>query len=108
VREAQILVEHTGDRWMEAELYRIEGALLLRQPTPDEAQAAACFNQSLAIARRQGARALELRTAVSLGRLWQRQGMQESMCQLLTPLCRGFTEGHDTADLRAARSLLKP
>ena len=50
------------------------GSLLLRQASPDAAQAEACFHQALDLARRQQAKSLELRAAMSLSRLWQRQG----------------------------------
>jgi len=58
----------------EAALHWQQGELLLQQVAPDEQQAEACFNRALAVARRQRATALELRAAMSLSRLWQRQG----------------------------------
>jgi predicted ATPase len=66
-----------------------------------------CFHQALAIAHRQQARSLELRAAMSLGRLWQQQGKQVAARQLLTPLYGWFTEGFDTADLQEAKALLE-
>jgi predicted ATPase len=56
-----------------AEAYRLQGALLLCQATPDAARAEVCFQQALAVARRQQAKSWELRATVSLARLWQRQ-----------------------------------
>jgi predicted ATPase len=81
--------------------------LLLQQAVPDVAQAEACFQQALAIARRQQAKSWELRTTMSLGRLWQRQGKREADCELLAPVYGWVTEGFDTADLREARALLE-
>ncbi len=52
----------------------IKGELLLRQAVPDAPQAEACFQQALAVARRQQAKSWELRAAMSLSRLWQQQG----------------------------------
>jgi len=68
---AEILAEgeSTGERMGEADLYRLKGILLLRQGTPDEPQAETCFQTALAIARRQQAKSLELRAAMSLSRL---------------------------------------
>jgi predicted ATPase len=96
----------TQERWAEAELYRLKGELLLEQTPPDEPQADACFQQALAVARRQQAKAWELRAATSLSRLWQRQGKRAEARELLAPIYGWFTEGFDTADLQEARALL--
>ena len=81
--------------------------MLLRQPTPDVAQAEACFQQALAIARRQQAKSWELRAAMSLSRLWQQQGKRAEAYELLAPIYGWFTEGFDTADLQEAKALLE-
>ena len=80
--------------------------MLLRQSAPDVAQAEACFQQALVIARRQQAKSWELRAAMSLSRLWQRQGKRAEACELLAPIYGWFTEGFDTADLQEAKVLL--
>ena len=59
------------------------------------------------MARRQQAKALELRAAMSLSRLWQRQGKRKEARQLLADIYRWFTEGFDTADLQTAKALLE-
>jgi predicted ATPase len=105
--EALVVTEKTGARYDEAELYRIKGELLLRQAIPDEAQAAACFRQALAAARRQQAKSWELRAAVSWSRLWQRQGQRVDARALLAPIYGWFPEGFDTADLQEAKALLE-
>jgi class 3 adenylate cyclase/predicted ATPase len=92
---------------MLAEVYRLQGALLLQQAIPDAAQAEACFQQALAIARRQQAKSWELRAATSLSRLWQQQGKRAAPRQLLTEVYGWFTEGFDTADLQEAQALLE-
>ena len=69
-----------------AEAYRLQGALLLRQAVADAAQAEACFQQAIAIARRQQARSWELRAATSLSRLWQHQGKRAAAYDLLAPV----------------------
>ena len=90
----------------EAELYRLQGELLLHQTVPDAQHAEACFCQALATARRQQAKSLELRAAMSLARLWQRQGKRADACQMLAEVYGWFTEGFDTADLQEAKALL--
>jgi predicted ATPase len=104
--EALALVETTGERYYEAELHRLTGELLLQHATPEVSHAEACFQQSLAIARRQQAKALELRAAMSLSRLWQQQGKRDAAHALLAPIYGWFTEGFDTADLQEAKELL--
>jgi predicted ATPase len=80
--------------------------LLLHQTVPDAQHAEACLCQALATARRQQAKSLELRAAMSLARLWQRQGKRAAACQMLAEVYSWFTEGFDTADLREAQTLL--
>jgi predicted ATPase len=104
--EALAVMDTTGDRRYEAEMYRLQGEFLLQQAVPDTLQAEACFQQALAVARRQQARSLELRAAMSLSRLWQRQGKRDDARELLAPIYGWFTEGFDTADLQEARALL--
>ena len=106
LEEALALVEAREIRWCEAELHRCKGNLLLQQTTPDAPQAEACFQQALAVARRQQARSWELRAALSLARLWQQQDKRAEAGELLTPIYSWFTEGFDTADLQEARALL--
>jgi predicted ATPase len=105
--EALAHVDTTGERYWEAELYRLKGELLLRQATPDTLQAAACFQESLVVARRQQAKSWELRATMSLSRLWQQQGKQAEAHELLAPSYGWFTEGVDTADLQEAKALLE-
>jgi predicted ATPase len=68
---------------------------------------AACFQQALDIARRQQAKSLELRAAMSLSRLWQHQGRCTEGYELLAPVYGWFTEGFDTPDLQEAKALLE-
>ena len=105
--EAHTLVEQHEERHWEAEIARLRGVVLLRQPTPQQGEAEACFQQALAVARRQEAKSLELRAAMSLARLWQQQGKQAEAYALLAPTYGWFTEGFDTADLQEAKALLE-
>ena len=106
VTEALHLVEQHEERCAMAELCRLHGELLLQQAVPEAAQAEACFQQALAIARQQQAKSWELRAAISLSRLWQQQGKQAEARTLLAPIYGWFTEGFDTADLQEAKTLL--
>ncbi len=104
--EALTALEASGQGDLLAEAYRLQDELLLRQALPDASQAAACFQQALAVARRQQAKSWELRAALSLSRLWQHQGKRTEARELLAPIYGWFTEGFDTADLQEARALL--
>ena len=122
VAEALALVDQTGERWYEAELYRLKGELLLsndeRGRMNDEwgagevgslsqtVEAEACFHKALEVSRHQKAKSLELRAATSLAYLWQQQSKTEDARQLLAEIYGWFTEGFDTADLRDAKALL--
>ena len=105
--DADTTVEHTQDHYWEAEIHRLRGQLLLA--TAESAAAAsaeACYRRALEVARRQGARSLELRAAVSLSRLWQTADRHDEARELLTPVYEWFTEGLDHPDLREAAALL--
>jgi predicted ATPase len=105
--EALALVDYTAERYWEAEIYRLKGELLWRQAIPDATQAETCFQRALAVARRQQAKSWEMRTAISLSRLWQQQGRRDEARALLAPVYHWFTEGFDTADLQDAKALLE-
>jgi predicted ATPase len=105
--EALRAFEASGRGDMLTEAYRLQGELLPNQAAPDAAQAEACLQQALAVARRQQAKSWELRVAMSLSRLWQHQGKWKEAYELLTPIYGWFTEGFDTADLQDAKALLQ-
>jgi TOMM system kinase/cyclase fusion protein len=104
--EGLAAVHTTEERDHAAELYRLKGELF-RQKANRAAESEACFQQALAIARRQQAKSLELRAATSLARLWQQQDKCAEARELLAPVYGWFTEGFDTADLQEARALLE-
>ncbi|NNG06407.1 MAG: hypothetical protein HKM90_01630 [Desulfobacteraceae bacterium] len=105
--EALDRVNKTEERNWEAELHRRKGELLLIQQGQKVREAEECFRKALDTARRQQAKSLELRAAMSLSRLWQQQGKQEEAHQLLAEIYGWFTEGFDTADLKEAKVLLE-
>ena len=104
--EALAMVDTTGERHTEAELHRLYGELLLRQAAKAQA-AEACFQRALDVARGQQAKWWELRVAMSLARLWQRQGKGAAARELLAEDYGWFTEGFDTPDLQEAKVLLE-
>jgi predicted ATPase len=104
--EALNVADKTGERYYEAELYRLKGELL-RQKAKTEAEAEGCFRQAMDIARRQSAKSLELRAAMNLCCLWQRQGNKIEARRLLAEIYGWFTEGFETFDLKAAKGLLE-
>lgn len=102
--EALETVGQRGEHWIEAELHRLQGEGLLIQDAEDEAEA--CFRRAEDLADRQQAHSLELRAAMSLGRLWHRQGRTVEAHRHLQKIYSQFTEGHDTPDLKEAATLL--
>jgi adenylate cyclase len=105
--EAFAAVQRTEERYWEAELYRLQGALLGQEAErPQREGAEAHFLRALEVARSQQAKSLELRAAMSLGRLWQEQEKRDDARTLLVLVYNWFTEGFDTADLQEAKALL--
>ncbi len=105
--EALAMANDKGECRWDAELYRLKGEILLVRSAEHHTEAEACFCQALDIARRQQAKSWELRAAISLARLWQRQGKHAAAHELLAPIYGWFTEGFDTADLQEAKVLLE-
>jgi len=104
LREARSLVERTGIRYHEAELHRLEGEWSIGC---NEGRSEACFRRAVEIARAHQAKSFELRAALNLARLWQRQGRRAEALDLLAPVYGWFTEGFDTPDLKEAKVLLE-
>ncbi len=122
--EALTMVDTSGERFYEAELYRLKGQMTLQKfqvsgstfqvqesPTSEvrspESEAEEYFLKAIEIAQRQQAKSLELRAVMSLSRLWQQQGKKEEARQLLADIYGWFTEGFDTKDLQEAKVLLE-
>jgi hypothetical protein len=107
IKEALAWTEQTESRWAIAELLRVKGELLLSQGGSEAAAAAEDhYQQALGWARRQGALSWELRTATSLARLLCDQNRSTEAVALLAPVYDRFTEGFETADLKAAKALI--
>jgi predicted ATPase len=105
--EALAVIDETGERRWEAELYRLKGELPRTRSAAYDTEAETCFQRALDVARRQEAKSLELRAAMSLSRLWQQQGRRDDARALLAPIYSWFTESFDTADLQEAKALLE-
>jgi predicted ATPase len=97
--EALDRVDRSGERWLEAEIHRRRGELLLRLGDQD---AAAHLHRAIQVAHSQGARFWELRAALSLCHSLR----PEEAGALLAPLYAGFSEGLAAPDLVAAANLL--
>jgi hypothetical protein len=93
--------------FLQEEIYRLKGELLLQQSSDNQAEAEACFHHAIEIAHTQQAKSFELKTATSLARLWQQQGKSAEARAFLALLYDWFTEGFDTADLQEAKALLE-
>jgi class 3 adenylate cyclase/predicted ATPase len=109
--EALTLVNRTGERFYEAELYRLRGELTLQQSKVEShkskvEEAEGYFLNAIKIAQHQQTKSLELRAIVSLARLWQQQGKQHAARTMLSDIYNWFTEGFDTKDLQEAKALL--
>ena len=112
--DAQNLADkNNGERYYIAELHRLKGKLLMQKikdtvrDTAVYDEAEACFLQAIEVARQQDAKSLELRAAVSLSRLWQRQSKKADAFGLLSKIYNWFEEGFDTPDLKAAEVFLE-
>jgi predicted ATPase len=94
--------------WRVPELLRLRGEFALRCHRPADAAAAEKdLLNAFDLAARQGAHSWQLRAATSLARLWQGQGRANKALEMLVPVFDWFTEGFDTADLKAAKMLIK-
>jgi len=111
--EALKLTNNTGERFYEAELYRLKGELTLAHSSVQrlgysvQKEAEEYFLKAIEIARKQQVKSLELRASTSLARLWQQQGKKQEAHQLLAEVYGWFTEGFDTKDLQEAKALLE-
>jgi predicted ATPase len=96
----------TMEKSSEAEVNRVTGEIALQCPGRDTAKAETYFDRALTVARKQQAKSLELRAAMSMARLWRDQGKRKQARELLAPVYGWFTEGFDTRDLKEAKGLL--
>jgi predicted ATPase len=104
VKDAIAVIGHARNAYNAPEILRIHGEILVL--AGDTAEAERSFAEAMAIANKQGALSWHLRTATSLARLRVRQGRRHDARTVLAKPYSRFTEGLDTADLKAAKVLL--
>jgi predicted ATPase len=104
--EAERIADATQIKYVQTETLRLSGDLLLANGD-DPAVVEPYYERSIALARRQGAKLFELRSATSLARLWRDQGKRAEARDLLGPIYNWFTEGFDAPDLKDAKALLE-
>jgi len=97
--------EQSGERFYEAELFRLKGEFL-NSSNADLRSVETCFRKAIEVARAQCAKSFELRATASLARLLAKQGKRDEARAMLAEIYGWFTEGFDTADLKDAKALL--
>jgi predicted ATPase len=107
LNEGLAIAEKNDERCQEAELYRLQGELLLAEAPDQVAAAEDCFRHAIETARRQQSKAWELRATMSLARLWQRSGRRDDARRALAAVHETYTEGFTTPDLVAAGAMLE-
>jgi hypothetical protein len=107
LRELIVWTEQSGQHWLDAELYRVQGELLLRRDPPNVSGAEAAFNRALGIARSQQTKTFELRGALGLARLYGTSGRAEAVSEVLAPVLVDFDTGQDLPEIQEAEKLLK-
>ena len=106
IEKTPVLIEELGERWHEPEAHRIKGELLLRADNHNHRDAEICFLNGIRVAQELESKSWELRSSMSLARLWKHQNKLDEAHDLLATIYDWFTEGFDTADLKDAKALL--
>jgi predicted ATPase len=104
--EALTRVREHGEQFWESEIHRLKGEFLLKKGA-QESEAESCIRKALVVTQNQQVKSLELRAAMSLGRMLAGQGKKDESCELVGGVYNWFTEGFDTADLQDAKALLE-
>ncbi len=99
------LIEESGERTAEIEIRVMRGEILAATNAA-RAEVEAALQDALDLARKDGVRAMELRAATALARVWRDAGRRREALDLLTPVYSAFTEGLETVDLKASRKVL--
>ncbi|HEY0853096.1 MAG TPA: adenylate/guanylate cyclase domain-containing protein [Bradyrhizobium sp.] len=107
LRELIAWTQRSGQRWLDVELHRSRGELLLRLGPPGVSMAEEAFRKALEIARTQQTKTLELRSAVGLAHLYNANGRAGSIFGVLAPILADFDRGQDLPEIKQAEGLLK-
>jgi predicted ATPase len=106
IDEALALASQTGERWTDAPLHRIRGAILLKRDPADPAPAEDAFLAAIAIAQAQKARSFGLRAALALAKLYQSTDRLVDAHAVLSPALEGFTPTAEMPEIAEAQALL--
>jgi predicted ATPase len=107
IAETLLECERTGQHWLDAELHRARGDLLLKLAPKDLAPAVKAFETAIAVARRQGARSFGLRAALRLARLRVAADDKADVVKLLKPALKGFAPSPEFPEIAEAQALLE-
>ena len=106
VNETVSEAEQTGQSWFDAELYRARGELLLQCGRPEITASEAAFKHAIEVTRRQQTRAFELRSALSLAKLYQSSGRAADARAVLAPALEGFSPTQEFPEIEQAQAML--
>jgi tetratricopeptide (TPR) repeat protein len=107
LRELIVWAKQTGQHWLDAELHRVRGELLLRRDPSNVSAAEDAFNRALEIARSQQTKTFELRGALGLARLYITDDRAAAVPEVLAPVLVDFDMGQDLPEIEEAEELLK-
>lgn len=106
--KAIALSKQSDDQLFLSELYRLKGELLLaKKGEASLGEVEDCFNKSIKIAREQESRSFELRSAMSMAKVWKSQGKVAEGLELVSSIYNWFQEGFETRDLMEAKHLIE-
>ena len=108
LRELVVWAEQSGQHWLDAELHRVHGELLLQSDRSKASSAEEAFNRALQIARHQQTRTFELRSALGLARLYRTDDRTAAVSDLLAPTLASFDATENLPEIAEASTLLGP
>jgi class 3 adenylate cyclase/predicted ATPase/energy-coupling factor transporter ATP-binding protein EcfA2 len=107
IEEAQKIAETGGELFWQSELFRLKGELLLAQSDQSVSAAEQCFTEAMKVAQAQHARMLELRAAISMGKLLRKLNKSDVAKRMLSSVHSKFPAGVTTPDLSEAQAILE-
>ncbi len=100
------MAQKTGQYFYDAELHRLVGCAQMAISGPDDLDAELAFQRAIASSRQQGAISLELRSAVSLARMFAARGCRDKARDTVLPVLARFPDAPKGAECTAAQALL--
>jgi predicted ATPase len=107
LRELIATTEQSGQHWLDAELHRVRGELLLHREPADLYEAEGAFKRALEIARGQQTKAFELRSALGLAHLYASNGRGTAGSDVLTRALIDFDTAQDLPEIQQAKQLFR-